>query len=164
MRYLLLNNEKSVSDITDKAYKGLSAQARNKAEAALLKANPELKTASSLRKGLIIRIPATPDGVKADRRSLVDPIEDIALEMSDNLKLFEKSLSKKFALLESQQKRFSENLKAASKELKTYPNGTEAAKTLTRHLAASKKLNKTNKELSLEALKDLRKTVEDFDY
>jgi len=159
-----LNGRALYERITEKAYKDLSATARKQAEAALLKANPELKTLRAARKGHIVRIPAIPEGGKPDRRGLVDPIEDIAIEMADNLKLFEKSLSKKFADLEGQQKNFVGTLKAANKELKTYPNGAEAAKTLTKHLAASKKSNDANKELSLDALKKLRKIVEDFDY
>ena len=107
MRYLLLRNEESVRDVADKAYKGLSAKARKQAEAALLKANPELKTFESVRKGFIVRVPAVRNGGKKDRRNLIDPVEDIAHEMVENLKLFEISLTNKFTSLENRQKGYS---------------------------------------------------------
>jgi len=163
MKYLLLRDEQNIHDVADKAYKNLSAEARDQAEAALLKANPELKTFRSVDKGFIVRVPAVHNVGKKDRKNLVNPIEDIAQEMLENLKLLENSLTNKFANLDNRQKAIVENLKAASKELKKQPNGEAVAKALKKHVADSKPLNDKNKRLGLEALKKLQKTAENFE-
>lgn len=162
MRYLLLRNEGSVRDVADKAYKGLSDNTRIQAEAALLKANPELKTFNSVRKGFIVRIPSIRDDGELDRRNLFDPVEDIAHEMIDKLKLFENTLNKEFSNSENRHKSILETLKSANKELKKHPNGDEVAKILKTHLTSSKKLHDKNKKLGLEALKKLQITAADF--
>ncbi len=163
MKYLLLRNEKSVRDITDKAYKNLSDKARKQAETALLKINPELKTFKSVRKGFIVRIPVIPEDSKSNRRNAIDPIENIAHEMSEKLKQFERSLDKKFIDLEIRQKDFIQSLKAAGKELKSQPNGTAATKILQKHITDSKKQNDKNKKLGIDALKKMQKTIATFD-
>lgn len=162
MRYLLLRNEESVRDVADKAYKGLTDKARNHAEAALLKANPELKRFKSVRKGFIVRIPTVRDDGEIDRRNIIDPVEEIADEMSEKLKLFENSLTRKFAELENRQKNIGETLKASNRDLKKYPNGDAVAKALKKHVVNSKKLNDKNKKLGLEALKKLQETATSF--
>ncbi|MCF6256956.1 MAG: hypothetical protein L3K25_11785 [Gammaproteobacteria bacterium] len=163
MKYLLLRNEKSVRDIADKAYKNLSDKARKQAEAALLKINPELKTFKSVRKGFIVRIPVIPEDSKSNRRNSIDPVENIAHEMSEKLKQFERSLDKKFVDLENRQKDFLQSLKAAGNELKKQPNGVAASKTLQKYVSDSNKLNDKNKKLSISALKKMQKTIATFD-
>lgn len=163
MKFLILGNEGSVADIADKAFKGLSAAARKQAEAGLLKLNPELKKEKSIRKGVIVRIPATPTEGKPNRRNSIDPIENIIYEMSGKLDLLEESLTNKFTHLKKRQKNYVGNLKAASKELKTLPNGEASAKALNKYLTDAKATNEKELQLSIEALKALQKTVEDFD-
>ena len=164
MRYLLLRNEVSVQDVADRAYKGLSVKARKQAVATLLKANPELKTFKSVRKGFIVRVPAVRDGGQKNSRNLVDPIEGIAHEMSEKLKLFENTLTSTFSTHEIRQKSIMEILKAANKELKTIPNGETVAKTLKKHTVNSMKINEKNRKLGLEALEKLQKIAADFDH
>lgn len=163
MRYLLLRNEESVKDVTEKAYKGLTAKSRKKAEAALLKINPELKKFKSVRKGFIVRVPDILEGGKPDHRNVVDPVENIIDEISDNLNLFEKSFKKKLSENELKQKTILKNLKLASKELKTLPNGGAAEKTLKKHATDSIKNNDKNTKLAIDALKRLQKTAASFD-
>jgi hypothetical protein len=158
MRYLLLRNEESVRDVAEKAYKGLSAKARKQAEAALLKANPELKTFASVRKGFIVRVPNVADFGKKDRRNLIDPIEDITHSLAKHLESLEVSFAKTFADMEGQHDRILENLKAANKEIKKQANGDVLAKTLKKHVADSKKSSDKNLKLGLEALHKLQKT------
>jgi hypothetical protein len=159
MKYLLVRDEKSIQEVADRAYRNLSATERAKAEADLIKANPELKTFRSVDKGYIVRIPDVRDGGEKNDRNLTDPVEVIGDEILDNLKRYEKSLSEKFTDLERQQNTTAEILKAASKELKTQPNGEAAAKTLSKYLSDSKKLNDKKLKLGLEALDKLQKTV-----
>ena len=164
MRFLLIRNEESVRDVADKAYKGLTVKAREQAEVALLKANPELKTFKSVRKGFIIRVPVIRDDGKEDRRNVVDPIEDIAHEMSESLQLLDNLLTKSFAKLENRQKDIVDKLKAGNKELKIQPGGDQVAKALRKHLADSKKSNAKKKKLGHEALEKLQKTASAFDH
>jgi hypothetical protein len=162
MRYLLLRNEKSVTDVAEKAYKGLTVKEREKAEIALLKANPELKKFRSVRKGFIVRVPDIHSGGEKNSKNLVDPVESIADEIVDNLKVFTVSLKEKYISLENRQKTIAEKLKVVNKELKNIPKGEEAGIVLRKHLTASKKLNEKNKNLGLEALDKLKKTAESF--
>jgi hypothetical protein len=160
MKYLLVRDEKNISDVADRAYTNLSDKARKKAEDDLLKANPELKTFKSVSKGFIVRIPETIDGGEKHKRNLTDPVDAIANEILDNLKRYEKSLGDKFTALEQRQKADTEILKAANKELKTQPNGEAAAKTLSKYLSDSKKLNDKKLKLGLEALEKLQETAQ----
>lgn len=159
MKYLILRNEKTISDIADKAYKGLTAKSRKQVEASLLKANPELKKIRSVRKGFIIRVPDIHASGEKNSRNLIDPIEGLASDLEQNLKIFEESLKQKFSNLENRQKGIAEKLKVANKELNKIPNGEEAGKVLRKHLTASKKVNEKNKKLALEALEKLKKSA-----
>lgn len=159
MRYLLLRNEKSVTEVADKAYKGLTAKARKQVEVALLKANPELKKFRSVRKGFIVRVPDIREGGERNKRNLIDPVENISDEIVENLKIFEIALKGKFDSLDKRQKSITEHLKTASKELGKTAKGPEVVKVLKKHLTGSKKLNEKNKKLGLEALEQLKKTA-----
>lgn len=163
MKYLLVRDEKSIHDVADRAYKNLSAKAREKAEADLVKTNPELKTFKTVNKGFIVRIPEATDGGEKNSRNLVDPVEVFAAQMLVNLKRYDKSLPVKFTDLEQRQNKYAEILKAANKELKTLPNGEAAAKTLNKYLADSKKQNEKKLKLGLDALQKLQKTVATID-
>lgn len=159
MRYLIIRNEKTVHDVTDKAYKGLSDKTRKQAEAALLKANPGLKTFKSIRKGSIVNIPSIPDGAKKDSKNLVDPIEDNAQDVLDNIKLSEKTLARKFSKKKEDQEKTLGKIKMASKEFKKIPGGSELEKTLKKNITDSSKTNDKNLERGLDVLKLLQKTV-----
>ncbi len=159
MRYLLLRNETSVTEVADKAYKGLTAKARKQVEVALLKANPELKKFRTVRKGFIVRIPDIHEGGERNKRNLIDPVENISDEIVENLKVFESTLNEKFDSVDKRQKSITEHLKTANKELGETPKGPEVVKALKKHLADSKKLNEKNKKLGLEALDQLKKAT-----
>ena len=163
MRFLLIRNEKSIRDVADRAYKGLTAKKRQQVEAALLKANPALKTFRSVRKGFIVRVPAIRDGGTENRRNIIDPVADITQELIDDLSLFENSLPKKFSKLEDRQKDTLDKRKAGNKELKKQPSSNKMTKALRKHVAESKKLNVKNKKLVLEALEKLQKAASAFD-
>lgn len=163
MKFLLVRNEKSISDIADNAYKNLSSEAKQQAELELLKANPELKTFKSVRKGFVVHIPELNDAPDKNTHNIVGPRDHLADELSKGLKLFDSSLNSKYTDFEAWEKDTSAKLKVADKELKTLSGGEAVAKQLKKHLADSKKYNETNKKLGLEALKKLQQTVADFD-
>ncbi len=162
MKYLILNKEASIGDVTDNAYKGLTATEKKKAIITLLKANPELKLAKAIQKGFIVRVPAISEKAKHNHRNLTDPVEKVTHEMSENLKLFEKTLSKKFINADKRQKGFIKNLKSASSELKKIPNGAETAKILSKYIKESKQSNEKSMKLGIEALNKMQKTIKDF--
>lgn len=159
MKYLLLRNEESIEDVAKTAYKGLTAKSRTQAEAALLKANPELRNFKEVAKGFIVRVPAVRGGEKADRRNLVGPVDDIAHEMLKRLEAFEDSLPSKLSRMEDRHIRTLEKLKDANKELRKQPNSANVAKTLKDHVADSKKIAEKNRKLALKALAKLKGTL-----
>ncbi|WP_444997864.1 hypothetical protein [Aliikangiella sp. IMCC44359] len=161
MNYFLFDKEKSLEDIVNTAYKGLTASARKDAEALLIKANPQLKKSiKNIRKGSIIRVPAFRSKDKRNRKASDDPIETVALDLSKKLRVFEDVLSDKFSEVDKKIKREAALLKSATKELKTKPNGEELAKSLSKHLKESKEINAKKKKVSLDALEVLQKIAD----
>jgi len=163
MKFIVIRNEKSVGDVADKAYKGLSAGARKKAEKALLRANPGLKSIESAGSGFIVRVPAIKDGEVADRRTIVDPVNDITNDLTEGLQAFESSLTNKFSAAEVRRREIAEKLKAASKDLNDQTHGKSVAKELKKHMTDSVKLHGKRKKHGLDALKKLQKTASIFD-
>ena len=164
MKYLLIRDEKSVQEVADKAYKKLTPAARKKAEADLVKANPELKSFRAVRKGSIVRIPDIREGGEKNTRNLKDPVEIFAGGVLDSLERLERGLETKFDDLKKHRKNTEATLKAANKELKQYPNGEETSKALSKHLSESKKLDDKNRKQTAEALQKLQKTVAAMDH
>jgi len=163
MQYLLIRNEKNVEEVIDKAYKGLSGTLRKKAKQALLKANPELKTFKTVRKGFMVRVPKTVEGGKPDRRSVVDPLEEIADQASVHLKRFEEVLEEKYSNADKIHTQFTKNLKTANTAIKSHPTGEVIAKALKKHISDSKKSNDKKVNLGKEALEKMQKTLRSFD-
>ena len=65
--------ERSISEIADKIYKRLTPRQREKAEAAILKANPQLRNIRNLRKGSVLRVPDLPELRAKTNRDLDNP-------------------------------------------------------------------------------------------
>lgn len=163
MKYFLLRNEKTISDITDKVYKNLTAKRRKRVETMLLKENPELKKITAARKGLLVRIPKILDEGETERRNVLDPIDAVAERLAESLQALEKQLAGKFSAQEEQQKETAKKLKDAGKALKKHPNGTKAAQALRKHLKEARMANEKNKKMVRDALKQLQKTAAGFD-
>ena len=104
--------ERSISEIANKKYKRLTPRQREKAEAAILKANPQLKNIRNLRKGSVLRVPDLPELRAKTNRDLDNPEAQVARDLADTLKSF----SEKFA---ERLKVEQENTKAQSKLLKS---------------------------------------------
>lgn len=162
MQYLMIRNEKNLKEVIDKAYKGLSGSVRKRAEKALVKANPELKTFKTVRKGFMVRVPKPAEGESADRRSVVDPLEDIASQASTHLKRFEAIFEEKFSNADEVNTQTAKHLKAANASIKKNPTGETIAKALKKHIADSKKSNDKKVKLGTEALEKLQKTLINF--
>ena len=88
--------EKSVGEIANKIYARLTPKQREKAEAALLKANPQLRKIKSLPKGSILRVPDLPELRTKTVRTLENPDAQIAENVSDALNGFSKRIGAHF--------------------------------------------------------------------
>jgi len=163
MRYLILRNEKRVSDITDKIYQGLKAKAREQAETALLKANPELRSLKNFRKGFIVRIPPSTAQDGKGHRQIVDPIEDFTQEMVAELKLLEQKINDKFDHFDQKQNDTLEKIKAAAKELKEQDSGDKMANLLKKNIPILKKENNEKRKHGLDAIKKLQDIAASID-
>lgn len=108
--------EKSVGDIADKLYARLTPRQREKAEAALLKANPQLRTITSVRSGSLLRVPDLPElQAKLSRRrksvgespdeqvadTLADALEAYATRHTERVKAEQQATKTQLALLKS---------------------------------------------------------------
>ena len=159
MRYLVLEREKSVEEIAGKAYRNLPAAERKKAEKALIKENPQLKNMANVRAGALIRVPEGPRAERLNRRNVVDPVADLADKVADQLESFEDELRRHFKAHAEEISDYSAIIKAAGKAEKEQPEMKEIAADLVKHLRASKKSDKQNRDRTLEAVKQLQKVA-----
>ena len=86
--------EHSVSEITDKLFSKLTPLQREKAESALIKANPQLSNIRKLPKGAILRVPDLPELRAKTNRSLENPDDQIVKQITEALDVFSKHISK----------------------------------------------------------------------
>jgi hypothetical protein len=159
MKYLVIRDEKSLEEVTDRVFRSLTPKQREKAGAELLRANPELKSFRAVRRGHIVRVPETPGGAEKNSRNLEQPVDELAADMLAGLQDYEVSLFAKFGAAQERSKQMASVLKAASKDLKKLPNGAAAAKKLNQNITAAVKQNDKNAELTKAALLELQKTV-----
>lgn len=85
--------EKTVAEIADKLYVRLTPKQREKAEAAILKANPQLSDIRKLPEGTILRVPDLPELRVKVSRSLENPDGQIAKTLADILTTYSKELT-----------------------------------------------------------------------
>lgn len=88
--------EKNVAEIADKLYARLTPKQREKAEAALLKANPQLKDINKLRPGTILRLPDLPELRAKTNRSLDNPDAQIAKVVSEAVSGYARVLGERY--------------------------------------------------------------------
>ena len=77
--------EKTVADIADKMYIRLTPKQREKVEAVILKANPQLNDLHTVPEGAIVRVPDLPELRPKTNRNLENPDTQIADAVSDAL-------------------------------------------------------------------------------
>ena len=77
--------EKSVAEIADVMFERLTPKQREKAEAAILKANPRLNDLSTLPRGAVLKVPDVPELRPKARRTADDPPARIASEIGEAL-------------------------------------------------------------------------------
>lgn len=87
--------EKSVAEIADVMFERLTPKQREKAEAAILKANPRLNDLSTLPKGAVLQVPDVPELRAKARRAADDPPAQIASEIGEALSSYGKQLAQR---------------------------------------------------------------------
>lgn len=96
MPIVTYRGEANVSEVADKVYSRLTPRQREKAEAALLKANPQLGKVNKLKTGTILKVPDLPELRAKTNRKLENPEDQIAKGIATSLEGFSKGIAKSF--------------------------------------------------------------------
>ena len=80
--------EKTVGEIADKLYLRLTPKQRETAEAAILKANPQLSDLRAVPKGAVLRVPDIPELRAKTNRNLENPDAQITVMVGEALTAF----------------------------------------------------------------------------
>lgn len=78
--------ERSVAEIADKLFARLTPRQREKAEAELIRANPQLRDIANLRDGSVLRVPDIPELRPKTNRSLDNPDAQITNAIGEALR------------------------------------------------------------------------------
>ncbi|WP_028469998.1 hypothetical protein [Neptunomonas japonica] len=82
MSIATFRGESSITEIADNLFAGLTAHQRKNVESKILKANPQLRDLSKVRKGSILRIPEIPELRAKVTRNLEKPDVQIVKDLS----------------------------------------------------------------------------------
>jgi Tfp pilus assembly protein FimV len=93
MAIITFRGESSVTELTNKLYTRLTPLQREKAEAAIVKANPQLSNIRKLKKGSVLRIPDMPELKAKKSRNLENPDDQIVENISDSLASFNERIT-----------------------------------------------------------------------
>lgn len=113
MAIATFRGERSVSEITNKLFTKLTPLQREKAETALLKANPQLSNIRKLPKGSILRVPDLPELRAKTNRSLENPDDQIVKQITESLDAFSKHMRQQVASEQKSVKQQTALLKSA---------------------------------------------------
>jgi hypothetical protein len=116
MAYVVVKGEKKLADVVGRAFGDLSAAHARRAEAAILRANPQLADPGGLQSGAVIVVPPVP-GL---RRAAADdaaaaPASELVAELSESLDGYRKELTETMRRERAAEKELTALLK--SKEL-----------------------------------------------
>ncbi|TVO59026.1 hypothetical protein [Denitromonas halophila] len=96
MAIATFRGEKSVSAIADKLFVKLTPKQREKAEAALIKENPQLRELATVPQGAILRVPELPELRAKTNRSLENPDAQIARNLAEAVSDYGNRLGERF--------------------------------------------------------------------
>jgi hypothetical protein len=160
MRVTTLKSESTLRELADSLYGKLDADTRKRAEAALLKANPQLAGAKAFRPGAVVALPEL-SGLRA-RAPGQDPVGDLREVLSESLTLYREHLAKRQDEAKGDLEQQTELLKGkeVAAAIKKDAAATELAKQLTEALRARTKTlaeeRKLQEETLQKALTDLK--------
>jgi len=133
---ITLQNEKNVREIAARVYGTSSAASLDRAEKALLKANPQLAAATGFRTGAVISVPRVSGLAVRTEATGQDPVEALRGALADAAAGYrehlEKRLDARTSELEAQDKLLKTREIAAA--IKAEPGGPELQKQLTETL------------------------------
>lgn len=163
MAFATFRGEQSITELASKHFEKLTPAQRKQAEAAILKANPELRHIAKLKPGTLLRIPELSGLRPAKRRDVEHPEALIASTLSDALNAYGK--------------RFAERMDADRAEIKTQlgllkdrdfakaisdqPELREAAKGMQTVLAHRAKASAQREKVFAAALEDALKDLDE---
>jgi len=95
MNVITFKGERDLKEVTNRVYRRLTPRQREKAEAAILKANPQLRNIRRLPKGTVLKVPDIPE-LQAKRKSNPEnPILGFNKQISESLETFSKHFSER---------------------------------------------------------------------
>lgn len=94
MPIVTYRGEANVGEVADKVYSRLTPKQREKAEAELIKANPQLKSVKKLTTGTILRVPDVPELRAKTNRKVENPDDQIANNIVKSLQVFASRMDK----------------------------------------------------------------------
>jgi len=93
MAITTFRGEKNIGEIASKLFVRLTPKQKEKAEAALLKANPQLGEIGTLRAGTILKVPDLPELRSKTRRALENPDQQMIAQLREDLGAYDKHLA-----------------------------------------------------------------------
>lgn len=136
-----LQNEKTVRELAERVYGTSSGASLDRAEKALLKANPRLATAAGFRTGAVISVPAVSGVSLRAEATGEDPAEALRGELAKAAASYREHLIKSLDARTSEIDAHEKLLKAReiAAAIKAEPGGPELQKQLTETLAERSK-------------------------
>lgn len=165
MAFVTFRGETSIATLADKLFPGLSPADLKKAEAALLKANPQLNDLNQLEHGTVLRLPRNEDLRPKVNRKLENPDAQVAAILLDALSALTKQLREDFGAAEKEAEAQLEQLKSEelTQLLRSRPELEEVAKSaVSTQTKRAKELPARQAALSKaleQAQKDLRDAI-----
>lgn len=132
MRFTTLKSEDSVGALADRFYANLNAKSRKLAEAALLKANPQLARSNGFKPGTVVNVPEVP-GLKVKSATTgQDPVDDLLTGLSAAVSGYREHLAKGLEAMKSDMGTQRDLLKdkGVARVLKSEPGAAELARSL----------------------------------
>ena len=153
--------EKSTAEIADKLFVSLTPRQREMAEAALLKANPQLREIDSVREGSILRVPDIPELRPKTNRSLDNPDAQIARDVSEALRDYNSRLGARAEQASADNKAQVALLKSAAfkRTLGNVPELQELAAQVGKALDARARTVSDRQQAAEQAIKQLLKDL-----
>lgn len=154
--------ERNVGEITDNLYTKLTPLQREKATAALVKANPQLKNIRKLPRGTVLRVPDLPELRAKTNRDLESPDEQIVKNLAASLSSLGKQLDGQFSSEQKSVKSQVNLIKSArfkrdiSKSELTKSLAADAAKALDQRSKTIAQRKKATDTAIKQAIKDLK--------
>ena len=93
MAITTFRGEKNLGDLSSKLCVRLTPKQKEKVEAALLKANPQLGEIGTLRAGTILHVPDLPELRSKTRRALESPEQQVIDQLREDLGAYDKHLA-----------------------------------------------------------------------